>query len=350
MDNAAPFQSPYTIQDILEVQHYGSSVNTLYRILAPVQVTVEYCGGLGASDNYNIMMVSTADHWFRGQTNDSWFYSLNTRTPHRHDYFELLIVLQGEMIQQIEGRDYLYRAGTCCLINRNILHTERFTGEAKVCFIGLSLDFIRDLLNSAPQLYFERERGLLQNPVLRFMQANMSGEIVKEYQDLFPTHENQTSTQRLHDLADRLVQVLLDPGAGASYYIKGVLCELFGYLQSDFYATPVRLSSSADSLLFLRIQRLLEDTDGRLPRAELAALLHYNGSYLNNIVRRHTGMCLFDYGMTFCFKKAEQLLLATDLSVSEIAARLKFTNRTHFYTLFRKRYNMTPQEYRLRNR
>ena len=91
---------------------------------------------------------------------------------------------------------------------------------------------------------------------------------------------------------------------------------------------------------------MLEDTDGRLPRSELARLLNYNGSYLNSIVQRRTGLCLFDYGMTFCFQKAERLLRETTLSVSEIALQLKFTNRTHFYELFRQKYGMTPQQWR----
>ena len=128
--------------------------------------------------------------------------------------------------------------------------------------------------------------------------------------------------------------------------MKGALCELFDFLSSGFYVTPVHLSSSPECLLFLRISRLLEDTDGRLPRSELARLLNYNGSYLNSIVQRRTGLCLFDYGMTFCFQKAERLLRETTLSVSEIALQLKFTKRTHFYELFRQKYGMTPQQWR----
>lgn len=50
--------------------------------------------------------------------------------------------------------------------------------------------------------------------------------------------------------------------------------------------------------------------------------------------------------MTLCFKKAERLLKESNLSVSEIALQLKFTNRTHFYYLLRKKYGMTPQEWR----
>ena len=143
-----------------------------------------------------------------------------------------------------------------------------------------------------------------------------------------------------------MTHILHEPSAAATYYLKGALCELFDFLSSGFYVTPVHLSSSPESLLFLRISRLLEDTDGRLPRSELARLLNYNGSYLNSIVQRRTGLCLFDYGMTFCFQKAERLLRETTLSVSEIALQLKFTNRTRFYELFRQKYGTTPQQWR----
>lgn len=336
----------HTIPDILQVQHYGSVSNTLYKILAPIQMTVEYCSGLDPADYYNVILVSTTDHWFHSGQTDTWFGALNNRTQHRHDYYELLLVLEGEVIQQIEGKEYLYRAGTCCLINRNVLHAERFTGRAKICFLGLSLECIQDLLHDAGGLYYTNEHRLQQNPILQFMQDNLRNEIGKEYLDLFPTRENDTAPQQLHDIADQLVKILLNPHIGASYYLKGLLCELFDDLQTGYYVTPVRLKESSDGLLFLRIQHLMEDTNGRLSRAELSRLLHYNGSYLNDIVQHHTGMCLFDYGMTFCYRRAEQLLTETDLPVSEIATQLHFSNRTHFYSLFRRQYGMTPQAYR----
>ena len=139
----------------------------------------------------------------------------------------------------------------------------------------------------------------------------------------FPHTGNTDSVQTLATLIARMTHILHEPSAAATYYLKGALCELFDFLSSGFYVTPVHLSSSPESLLFLRISRLLEDTDGRLPRSELARLLNYNGSYLNSIVQRRTGLCLFDYGMTFCFQKAERLLRETTLSVSEIALQLK---------------------------
>lgn len=333
-------------ENILEVENQGSQLSRFFKILAPVQITLESCTGLGEIDQYSIQMFSPNGCWLHENSMDALFRALSSRPLHRHNYFELMLVLEGEVIQQIEEKEYPYRAGTCCLVNRSILHNERFIGPAKLCFIGLSVDFVRSLTESAPLQLFEAERHLPENPVLQFMLANLGQDLRKEYQDLFPTPENTDSVQTLATLIARMTHILHEPSTAATYYLKGALCELFDFLSSGFYVTPVHLSSSPESLLFLRISRLLEDTDGRLPRSELARLLNYNGSYLNSIVQRRTGLCLFDYGMTFCFQKAERLLRETTLSVSEIALQLKFTNRTHFYELFRQKYGMTPQQWR----
>ena len=50
--------------------------------------------------------------------------------------------------------------------------------------------------------------------------------------------------------------------------------------------------------------------------------------------------------MTFCLKKAAQYLTETNESIGSIATRLQFTNRTHFYSLFKQKYGVTPKEYR----
>lgn len=335
--------------NIIEIKNYGSEVSTFYRILSPIQITVESCTGLSPSDQYEVSLYSPAGNWSKEEMIDSWFSNLSSRTQHRHDYFELLVVLEGEIIQQIEGKEYPYRAGTCCLINRNIMHTERFVGPAKICFLGFSSNFVRSLLRSATGLLFNSEKSFKGNRILQFMRENMNQDVEKEYQDLFPSHENTTSASVLLDYLQKMIEIMQEPEVGATYYLIGLVCQMLAYLETEFYVTPVRLNSSADSVLFLRIQHLLEDTNGRITRSELAEILHYNGSYLNDIVQKYTGMCLFDYGMTFCFAKAEELLLQTNYPVSEIAALLRFSNRTHFYSLFRSRFGMTPNEYRLAN-
>jgi AraC-like DNA-binding protein len=83
-----------------------------------------------------------------------------------------------------------------------------------------------------------------------------------------------------------------------------------------------------------------------MSRVELEQQLNYSGDYLNRIVNKYSGMCLFDYGMNFCLKKAAQYLIETNESINTIATRLNFSNRTHFYNLFKGKYGVTPKEYR----
>ena len=45
-------------------------------------------------------------------------------------------------------------------------------------------------------------------------------------------------------------------------------------------------------------------------------------------------------------KEAKRLLRETELSIAEVAEKLNFTNRTHFYKLFEKHCSMTPKQYR----
>lgn len=90
-------------ENILATANRGADDQNEYRIMAPLQITVEYCSGMTEDDYYNILMFSPRQCWFRGNRNDALFHNLSAREPHKHDYFELLLVLQGEMIQQIEG-------------------------------------------------------------------------------------------------------------------------------------------------------------------------------------------------------------------------------------------------------
>ena len=103
-----------------------------------------------------------------------------------------------------------------------------------------------------------------------------------------------------------------------------------------------------ESSLFARIDQILEDRHGRISHAELAEVLNYNGSYLGRIVKKYTGKSLFDYSMTFTMKYAAKQLRATDKTAAEIAAELQFTNRSHFYRLFKDHFGVTPNQYRRR--
>lgn len=338
---------------ILEVHSKQDGNAVHYHIRAPFYLSLIYnrSGIPNQADSYFSISPGGKPFFVSGSsTAKKQFGSfVPVSPPHRHDYFEFLLVLRGKVIQQIEDKEYLYAAGSCCLINRNIVHAERYIGECTILFLAFSNEFIQTLMDEQSlSLFSGEEESPMSNSIFRFMRENMHTDEQKDYLDFFPTFQNQNSAAHLHDIGDCLVRAMFFPALGSTYTLKAGICELFRYLDSEemFHTVPVKLHSGADFLLFSRIRNLLEDTDGRMPRSELEDALHYSGNYLNTIVKRYTGMCLFDYGMTFCLEKAKWMLKNTNLSVSAIAERLQFTNRSHFYKLFKKECGMTPQEYR----
>ena len=108
----------------------------------------------------------------------------------------------------------------------------------------------------------------------------------------------------------------------------------------------MNLEQAADALIFSRISHFIEEKNGRINRDELSKQLNYSGDYINRIVHKFTGLCLFDYSMNFCMKKAAEELLHSQKTINEIANELNFSNKTHFYKLFKEKYGVTPKEFR----
>lgn len=84
----------------------------------------------------------------------------------------------------------------------------------------------------------------------------------------------------------------------------------------------------------------------RLTSDIIAADLHYNTEYLNRIVKNYTGMTLHGYIIEARLSKAAALLINTETDVTDIALSLCFCSSSHFSAVFRRRFGMSPSEYR----
>lgn len=332
----------------INVQNTTSDISRFYHMDVPFQVTLECCSGSAPEDYVNVITMSADRAVLYQESSASKNFTHTDDVLHFHDFFEFVVVLEGTITQKIEGRDYQYAAGSCCLINRSLCHLEHYQDKCKVLFIGMSPEFVSGLFDSAKASAFQEEKAICSSDICRFITDDLRNPGEKAYLDFIPTYQNHRNIERLHALATAMMQTLLYPEFGAAFQIRAHLCAFMSYLSSPqhYHCSNICLDSGSDFLIISRITHLFEERDGRISRTEFEKLLNYSGDYLNRIINKYTGMCLYDYGMTFCLKKAAKYLTETNESVTAIAEKLHFTNRTHFYTLFKEKYGMTPKEYR----
>ena len=343
------YYSPDGVENsVLHIHHSDSAFSRFfYQIQESYQITYETVSGTGAEDRLNVLTLSGDQSFLSQESALQHNNFFRTELQHYHDYYELMIVLDGTVINEIEGKDYRYPAGSACLINRGLRHAEGFASAAKILFIGLSAEYIRELEDFCRSSRIESERQLFESPMLHFIRQDLKEPGGRSYLDFFPAWQNEQPYRLLHDSTEELLAALFRPFCGSSYVVRGKIAEILSLLNSPFYhCANIELAMNKDYLLFSRVTSFMEERAGRITRDELSRVTNYSADYLNRIVKKYAGLSLYDYGMLFCFKKAEQYLKNSGLPISEIAVQCGFTNKTHFYRQFEARYHMTPSAYR----
>lgn len=80
-----------------------------------------------------------------------------------------------------------------------------------------------------------------------------------------------------------------------------------------------------------------------------AAALHTNSSYLSRLFKQELGVSFTEYTHRSRMKKAEQLLMLTDLSIVVIAGDLGYSSQSHFTRTFKRICGLTPRQYKLQH-
>lgn len=111
----------------------------------------------------------------------------------------------------------------------------------------------------------------------------------------------------------------------------------------DYFSEDLPLLDIGPVLLYLH-----SHYDEKFSLDELARLFHTNRTTLTRQFHAATGLPVMAYLGRLRIHRAALMLRDTKLSVSEITARLGFTNITHFGRAFRKQMGYSPSAYRQR--
>lgn len=83
-----------------------------------------------------------------------------------------------------------------------------------------------------------------------------------------------------------------------------------------------------------------------LSRETIAHYTFFSPDYLSKIFKKKTGFSISDYMIQERFKKARELLVSTDLSISAVVSAVGYSHFSYFSKMFKKIVGCTPIEYR----
>ena len=84
----------------------------------------------------------------------------------------------------------------------------------------------------------------------------------------------------------------------------------------------------------------------KLSLTKIAEQLCITPNYLSELFKKHTGKNVSEYIMDYRLEKACQYLENPQLRIGEIAVKVGISDVRYFSSMFKKKYELTPTEYR----
>jgi len=102
-----------------------------------------------------------------------------------------------------------------------------------------------------------------------------------------------------------------------------------------------------DNLLVLKAMDYVDrHYQNKFTLKDMADALYISPNYLSELFKKTSGMKFSDYLLEVRMKKSEEYLADLSYKIGDISSRVGFSDPRYFSSAFRKKYHMTPLEYR----
>lgn len=262
---------------------------------------------------------------------------------HRHQYIEVLYVIEGCFEQILLGEKRRFSEGEVVITDQNCDHADFLEKEdAAVLFLWLRPDFLDGILKS----YEGRD------DLQRFLFHALDRQ--KREQSFLELKAEEGAEEMEETGIGEILEILVaeDYGRqpGTEEIIRGNLIRLFHRLCTS-YALQLHSSDqeSKEKVLLYEVERYIRLHAAEVTVAGLEENFHYHRNYYNLLLRKYKGKSFREYVQEIRIRRAGELLLGTNLPLKQIAARVGYENTSFFYQLFTRVTGMTPGEYRKGN-
>ena len=239
---------------------------------------------------------------------------------HEHSHWELMVIMSGEIYHNINGKERVLKKGDVCLIRPSDKHSLIFRESQKKYCQQINFFFTEE---------FARQLFCVFNCHEDLCNEKEAIEFVLDDSELSMVYDNALLTQNL-------------PQEMYEMSTKLIVSELIvNYLKQRIWFDPKCPQWLNEFIVYINNPICFQQS-----MKELAECTPYSYSRLATLFKRYVGESLIDYINDKKMGYAKRLLRTTRLTTLQISETIGYSSLSSLNHLFKKKYGITPSEYR----
>lgn len=272
-------------------------------------------------------------NWENDLINDSLCYSyrstvydMNTfpSSLHSHDYYELVIFVEGEINYVCESSVYSPKRGDVIIIPPGKFHMSKLKGEST---------------------QYKRHVFYLYPNAFDAVGASLADILIRTNEGVHFSLSSREREEELLTLTDKLSSALKNRGDELSRALAfGYIIEIFCLLNRK----DIRHSGESERLPenILALQQYLDAHYTEINSvSEVAEHFFYSREYVSRLFKKYYDTTILDYIHKLRISKS-RVLIAEGMPIIDVCYAVGFSSLSTFIRAFRTATDMTPSEYR----
>ena len=239
---------------------------------------------------------------------------------HRHDFFEIDLMISGNGVSHINGESYSLSKGDMVLLSPADHHNYILEDNTALEFVNIAFPM-----------------GLIPPQAVSVIPSNVK-----------VVHLAEKDYECVKNVCDFLVDKYDNNRESSALLMKTSIEWIFIFLSFSIEKQQKASSVWNFSEVLIYINNNFSQED--LNRATVAKIMHMSPTHFSKIFHKMIGLSFQDYLLNTRLNYANGMLKMTNMTISEIAAASGFGSESYFSKVFKKRFGVSPGKIRKSNR
>lgn len=263
--------------------------------------------------------------------------------PHLHDWVELLYCTGGGLKAFLERSETELGEGDLMLIPAGAVHRTSCAGEKSSRYI---------VIKFSPELLFSLSAENDYEYLLPLLIKGYAPTYLFKKERLLSGGVSALPERMLGEYNGKAYAYRLALRADACFLILFILRELRGLSGEKRGSRPLPDTAAGNAAHLRRVFDVIvyiqKNYAQPITLEEMAKRCHVSYSYFSRQLSGVTGQSFASFLCSVRLSAAEHLLITTDISITEVAFRVGFSDASYFTRRFSEKNGMTPGAYRKR--